>query len=631
MSDEFHPKAASFREIAGIHGMPYVPWPGDPDEARQTTRGSWLGYCNHASILFPSWHRPYIMVLEQIISDVAHGIASEFAERELHQAESRAEDSAEEDMDEVEDVEMSNKAEEWIDAADNLRFPFWDWTDSRTGVEGIPEIFQKEQIDLVVPQGERTTFNNPLAYYKFNHPVDGFDNRWQPFGGKVYKDSARAYYREWNCTFRNPYSRVNTADNYAGIKEVLIDKDPNRRGTWANLTNDVAGMFAFPLNIPAKLFANAPPIIRENLQLNNEQEALIALWLFELPFGSGGTWVEKNNQEVNDAYPLWPFRNSGYDYWTAQYGHSLNYYSDYDGQPTALYNKYYTYPPIEYKDSTGRSCEVKIDTDPTHPTSLKLRNKQRHYLQKHFRYDPIKARDDAQSRTKKHLISDMFTKHHRYTAGPTPSSHQVVGNYRQFFVSVSLDPTFIRGSYMLVLSIDPEDELSRPIQYEHTSSKLFEIGRVSVLSRGSSEACGNCQAQRAGGVRVRGIIMIPHQVIYDLLVTASKNDRTTRDIEVIGLIKVVLVAQLVLPNGLVHSTLDDHDPKKADRSLSGSQVPHLELLSSDVYQECEGAEGQLKDPEVPYDFEDWKSHNALHKIDNAQGEKIERRWVLEGE
>ncbi|CAE6476118.1 unnamed protein product [Rhizoctonia solani] len=564
MDDKFQPKAASFREIAGIHGMPYVPWLGDPDEARQTTRGSWLGYCNHASILFPGWHRPYVMVLEQIISDVAHGIASRFAEKD------------------------PDEAEAWTVAADILRFPFWDWTDPSTGVEGIPEIFQKEQLELDVPPGEPTTYKNPLAYYELNRPVDGFDNRWQPFGGKVTID-------KWN-----------KADNdTAGFDPIFFLHHCN-----------VDRLLAFWEHIYPDYVAGTGGYLNPD-------------GITRTPFTqSGGTWVEKNNQEVNDASPLWPFRNLGYDYWTTQYGHSLNYYSDYDGQPTVLYNKYYTYPPIKYVDKAGRHCEVKIDTDPTQPTSLKLRRKQRYYLQKHFCYDPPKARDEAQSETQTHLVSGIFTKHHRYTDGPTPSGHKVVDNYRQFFVSVSLDPTFIRGSYMLVLSIYHEAALGRPIPNEDTSSKLYEIGRVAVLSRGSSEACGNCQAQRAGGVRVRGIIMIPHLDVHKLLVAAGKNDEKTTDIEVIEAIKITLVAQLVLPNGLVHSRLQDVGSDEAERSLSGGRVPYLELLSSDVYQEYEGGEGQSEDLEVPYDFEDWKSHDALHTIDKVGGERTERRWVL---
>ena len=50
----------SFFQVAGIHGLPYIPWDGvtgDPD-------AQWAGYCTHGSVLFPTWHRPYVMLYE---------------------------------------------------------------------------------------------------------------------------------------------------------------------------------------------------------------------------------------------------------------------------------------------------------------------------------------------------------------------------------------------------------------------------------------------------------------------------------------------------------------------------------------------------------------------------------------
>jgi tyrosinase len=54
-------KLDGYFQIAGIHGRPYLPWDGvigsgvvDP------TRG----YCTHGSILFPTWHRPYLALFE---------------------------------------------------------------------------------------------------------------------------------------------------------------------------------------------------------------------------------------------------------------------------------------------------------------------------------------------------------------------------------------------------------------------------------------------------------------------------------------------------------------------------------------------------------------------------------------
>ncbi|KAF5350726.1 hypothetical protein D9757_012585 [Collybiopsis confluens] len=68
--------ALMFTAIAGIHGLPYEKWPGDPlqgDEADYNANNKrdmrafpsrFGGYCNHGSVLFPTWHRPYMMAIE---------------------------------------------------------------------------------------------------------------------------------------------------------------------------------------------------------------------------------------------------------------------------------------------------------------------------------------------------------------------------------------------------------------------------------------------------------------------------------------------------------------------------------------------------------------------------------------
>ncbi len=58
----------------GIHGLPPVPWDGvgsdtlvntEPPEKRpKSLTNPNGGYCTHGSILFPTWHRIYIMMME---------------------------------------------------------------------------------------------------------------------------------------------------------------------------------------------------------------------------------------------------------------------------------------------------------------------------------------------------------------------------------------------------------------------------------------------------------------------------------------------------------------------------------------------------------------------------------------
>lgn len=44
----------------GIHGKPFIAWDEPPQEGKSKNKG----YCTHNSILFCTWHRPYLLLFE---------------------------------------------------------------------------------------------------------------------------------------------------------------------------------------------------------------------------------------------------------------------------------------------------------------------------------------------------------------------------------------------------------------------------------------------------------------------------------------------------------------------------------------------------------------------------------------
>jgi tyrosinase len=63
--------------IGGIHGLPYVQWEGAG--GTQPVQGSdWGGYCTHGSVLFPSWHRPYVALYEVGLISQSQSIPSQY-------------------------------------------------------------------------------------------------------------------------------------------------------------------------------------------------------------------------------------------------------------------------------------------------------------------------------------------------------------------------------------------------------------------------------------------------------------------------------------------------------------------------------------------------------------------------
>jgi hypothetical protein len=52
----------------GIHGVPFEPWSG----VESVEGGNMSGYCMHSSVLFSTWHRPYLALFEVGIPRSVH-------------------------------------------------------------------------------------------------------------------------------------------------------------------------------------------------------------------------------------------------------------------------------------------------------------------------------------------------------------------------------------------------------------------------------------------------------------------------------------------------------------------------------------------------------------------------------
>ena len=131
----------------GIHGDPNIPWDG------VNGSGGAVGYCAHNTVLFPTWQRPYMALIEvrpllffsvemiwqglpqQIISQNAQNIAQTYPDSSI---------------------------DEYVAAAQTLRLPYWDWTMDAD----IPAIANVSTIQINTPNGPQT-IDNPLYHYAF--------------------------------------------------------------------------------------------------------------------------------------------------------------------------------------------------------------------------------------------------------------------------------------------------------------------------------------------------------------------------------------------------------------------------------------------------------------------------------
>ncbi|KAM3081653.1 hypothetical protein ACMFMG_005105 [Clarireedia jacksonii] len=134
----------SYFQIAGIHGRPYIPWDGvawNPDAPN-------IGYCTHDDVLFPTWHRPYLALFEQVLAGHVQTIAATY------------------------------KSDLYTAAANNFRIPYWDWA----AIPALPPIVSADTVEIETPTGTGTVAN-PLLLYKFQQfPLNP---TWFPNGTDV--------------------------------------------------------------------------------------------------------------------------------------------------------------------------------------------------------------------------------------------------------------------------------------------------------------------------------------------------------------------------------------------------------------------------------------------------------------
>lgn len=128
----------SYYQIAGIHGRPFVAWDGVNLQRN-------AGYCTHEIVLFPTWHRPYLALYEQVLYGLVQKVANE----------------------------MTADKARYVAAAKTFRMPYWDWAAPAQGGQVYPSVFKgiwtgtQSYLDLYLPTGTKRV-PNPLYAYKFD-------------------------------------------------------------------------------------------------------------------------------------------------------------------------------------------------------------------------------------------------------------------------------------------------------------------------------------------------------------------------------------------------------------------------------------------------------------------------------
>ncbi|ESZ91618.1 hypothetical protein SBOR_7980 [Sclerotinia borealis F-4128] len=138
----------SWYQISGIHGRPYLPYDG----VQATPGDENNGYCTHVSILFPTWHRPYLALYEVVsplrdderdcidsLQQVLHSVISFIAEQ----------------------YPIGAERERYTAAAGNFRIPYWDWAVvPAAGQSVLPASVTTPTIAVLLSMALPVTFSN---------------------------------------------------------------------------------------------------------------------------------------------------------------------------------------------------------------------------------------------------------------------------------------------------------------------------------------------------------------------------------------------------------------------------------------------------------------------------------------
>src|SRR5215468_851445 len=101
----------SFFVLGGYHGEPFR-------GAGWGNASWWGGYCNHGNVLFPTWHRAYLLRIEDALRS--------------------------------------------IEGCEDVTLPYWNEVGTETLRYGVPQIF----LDTTYTFEDGTTITNPLHSYK---------------------------------------------------------------------------------------------------------------------------------------------------------------------------------------------------------------------------------------------------------------------------------------------------------------------------------------------------------------------------------------------------------------------------------------------------------------------------------
>ncbi|KAI5467725.1 hypothetical protein BGZ63DRAFT_345976 [Mariannaea sp. PMI_226] len=315
----------SYFQVAGIHGKPFIEWDGSGGRRSD----GWQGYCPHGERIFLTWHRPYVMLYEQLLVATAQRLARDYPQRYRAQ---------------------------YVEAANNLRCPFWDW-----GSGGVPKATVPETMMVNIPSGsglKKTSVDNPLYTFKFpqealNGDFGDFDSekRTQMFrcpSPNSYPDSANA------LLAKRPYkSMVYDAFTKAASFDQFSSTGASGGTSLEQIHNAIHWDAGCGGQFLAAEFSGFDPLFMLH---HSNVDRFWAYWqamqpdspLFNTSYAGGARWSTPSGTSISTESPLQPFLSDMINFHTSESVSSIKGFG-------------YTYEGLEYWEKD----EAQMQTDAT--------------------------------------------------------------------------------------------------------------------------------------------------------------------------------------------------------------------------------------------------------------------------
>ncbi|PHH74988.1 hypothetical protein CDD80_2711 [Ophiocordyceps camponoti-rufipedis] len=296
----------SFFQIAGIHGKPYREW----NDAGPQQGDGWAGYCPHGEKIFLTWHRPYLALYEQTLVKHAKKIAATYPQ---------------------------NVRARYVQAADNLRVPYWDWASRQE----VPAATVPARVRVTGPSGSKD-MENPLSSFKYPRAAmtgqyGAWDNRPRIFHCPTpyrYPDSANSNlqsrpYKQWM------YDALTRADNFDQFASpdgggVGLEQVHNA----VHWDGSCGGQFL------ALDYTAFDPLF---MMHHCNADRMWALWsamnpdsvIFNETYSGGSRWGTPSGSDISPDSPLQPFYQRNGQFHTSRSVQSIKSFG-------------YSYPGLEY-------------------------------------------------------------------------------------------------------------------------------------------------------------------------------------------------------------------------------------------------------------------------------------------